>query len=187
MKRQPIAPLVAALAFGALVAACSPTGSTPVADSGANPAGEMHVPGNYRDSYQYLGTWAVAADKAPGSQQLHIVYASPGAAAAHRATGHFPDGTTLVKEVFEATTGPMTTGTVSHSDKLKGWFVMVKDSKNSHPGNKLWGDGWGWSWFDADKPTKTSSTDYKTDCQTCHLPAKANDWTYVEGYPVLRK
>jgi hypothetical protein len=56
------------------------------------------------------------------------------------------------KEVFEATTGEMTTGTVSHAEALKGWFVMVKDSKNSHPGNKLWGVGWGWSWFDQGNP-----------------------------------
>ena len=38
-------------------------------------------------------------------------------------------------------TEPMTTGTVSHAQTLKGWFVMVRDSKNIHPGNKLWGDG----------------------------------------------
>jgi hypothetical protein len=37
--------------------------------------------------------------------------------------------------------------TVSHAQTLKGWFVLVKDSKNSHPGNKLWGNDWGWSWF----------------------------------------
>ena len=42
----------------------------------------------------------------------------------------------LVKEVFDAATGAMTTGTVSHAQTLKGWFVLVKDSKNSHPGNK---------------------------------------------------
>jgi hypothetical protein len=41
----------------------------------------------------------------------------------------------------------MTTGNVSHAKILKGWFVMIKDGKNSHPDNKLWGDGWGWSWF----------------------------------------
>jgi hypothetical protein len=39
----------------------------------------------------------------------------------------------LVKEVFETTTGGMTTGTVSHAQALKGWFVLMKDSKNSHP------------------------------------------------------
>jgi len=81
----------------------------------------------------------------------------------------------------------MTTGTVSHADKLKGWFVMVKDGKNSHPGNPLWGDGWGWSWFDADKPLKTTSTNYKADCQGCHVPAQSTDWIYVNGYPALRR
>jgi hypothetical protein len=35
---------------------------------------------------------------------------------------------------------------------VKLWFVMVKDSKGSFPGNDLWGDGWGWSWFDAGNP-----------------------------------
>jgi hypothetical protein len=39
---------------------------------------------------------------------------------------------------------------------LKGWFVVVMDSKNSHSDNSLWGDGWGWSWFDAGNPSKTT-------------------------------
>jgi hypothetical protein len=91
----------------------------------------------------------------------------------------------LVKEVFGTSTNEMTTGTVSYADKLKGWFIMVKDSKGAQPGNPLWGDGWGWSWFDADKPLKTTSTDYHSDCQGCHVPAKATDWIYVNGYPVL--
>src|SRR5262249_6156843 len=63
--------------------------------------------------------------------------------------------------------------------------IAVKDSKGRHAGNKLWGDGWGWSWFDADSPSKTTSTDYKTDCQSCHVPARASDWIYVSGYPPL--
>jgi hypothetical protein len=92
----------------------------------------------------------------------------------------------LVKEVFEATTGAMTTGNVSRANILKGWFVMMKDSKNSHPDNKLWGDGWGWSWFDAAAPSKTISTNYKVDCQSCHVPARASDWIYVQGYPALK-
>jgi hypothetical protein len=44
----------------------------------------------------------------------------------------------LVKEVFEATTEPMKTGTVSLAENLKGWFVMMRDSNNQHSGNKLW-------------------------------------------------
>jgi len=38
----------------------------------------------------------------------------------------------------------------------------------------------------ADKPLKTTSTDYHSDCQGCHVPAKATDSIYVNGYPLLR-
>lgn len=159
----------------------------PKADAVVDANGNLRVPENYRTTYQSLGSWAVAADQGKGSKELHIVYASPGTIAAYRKDGHFPDGAVLVKEVFQAATGPMTTGTVSHAETLKGWFVMMRDSEGRHAGNKLWGDGWGWSWFDAANPSKTTSTDYKTDCQPCHVPAQATDWIYVNGYPPLRR
>jgi hypothetical protein len=149
--------------------------------------GNLRVPADYRTPYQFLGSWAVATDQGQGSKEIHVVYASPGTIAAYRKDGRSPDGSVLVKEVFEATTGAMTTGNVSHVKIFKGWFVMMKDSKNSHPDNKLWGDGWGWSWFDATAPSKNTSTNYKVDCQSCHVPARASDWIYVQGYPALKK
>ena len=148
--------------------------------------GNLHVPSSYRAAYEFLGTWAIAAAKGGGSSELHSVYATPGTIVAFHTSGHFPDGTVLIKEVYETSTAPMTTGTVSHARTLKGWFVMVKDSKNSHPGNVLWGDGWGWSWFDAGNPTNTTSTNYRTDCLSCHVPAQATDWVYTSGYPTLK-
>lgn len=147
--------------------------------------GNMHVPADYQTAYQMLGSWAVAADDGPGSKEMHVVYASPGSIGAYREDGHFSDGTVLVKEVFKTATKPMTTGTVSSADVLVGWFIMVKDSVGRFPENKLWGDGWGWSWFDTTDPKKTTSTDYKTDCQACHVPAKGSDWIYTHGYPPL--
>ncbi|WP_143018586.1 cytochrome P460 family protein, partial [Cupriavidus sp. YR651] len=137
--------------------------------------------------YQMLGTWAVAADNSPGSKEMHVVYASPGTIAAYRKSGRFPDGTVLVKEVFKTTTKSMTTGTVSSAGTLAGWFVMVKDDVGRFPKNELWGDGWGWAWFDSTDPTKTTSTDYKKDCQSCHVPARASDWIYTHGYPPLSR
>src|SRR5215510_10290458 len=92
-------------------------------------SGNLRVPGDYRTAYQFLGSWAVAADQGPGSKEIHLVYASPGTAAAYRKNGRFTDGSVLVKEVFETATGSMTTGTVSHAQTLKGWFVLIKDSK----------------------------------------------------------
>ena len=178
---------IAVIAVGIAIAAHvdskpSATSAASVVDS----KGNLSVPNGYRSSYQYLGSWSVAADQGPGAKEIHMVYASPGAVAAYRSRGSFPDGTVLVKEVYSAATGQMTTGTVSHADTLKGWFVMMKDSRGRHPDNKLWGDGWGWSWFDAANRLKTTSTDYKTNCLPCHVPAQASDWIYVSGYPSLK-
>lgn len=170
---------------GCLVPLPAVSQTAPAQEQAVDAAGNMHVPKDYRTTYEFLGTWSVAGDK--GAKQLHVVYASPGTAAAYRATGKFPDGSILVKEVYGAATSGMTTGTVSHEDVLMGWFLMVKDSKNSYPDNKLWGNGWGWSWFDAGDPVKTTSTNFRSDCLGCHIPAKASDWIYVQGYPPLRK
>lgn len=155
------------------------------ADAAVDRYGSLRVPKDYRSTYQYLGSWAVAADEGQGSKELHVVYASPGTVDAYKETGHFADGAVLIKEVFGAATNQMTTGTVSRADALKGWFVMVRDSAGHHQGD-LWGDEWG-SWFDADEPAKTSSTNYRTDCQSCHIPAQSSDFVYVDGYPSLKR
>jgi hypothetical protein len=192
MKTSRIAIAVAAvLIAGSIVALVlvnrDTSGTGPTRPDVVDANGNLRVPENYRTLYQALGSWAIAADSGRGSKEMHEVYASPGAMDAYRAAGRFPDGTVLVKEVFGTSTNGMTTGTVSHADRLKGWFVMVKDGRNSHPGHPLWGDGWGWSWFDADEPLKTTSTNYKLDCQGCHVPAQSTDWIYVNGYPPLRR
>lgn len=63
-------------------------------------------------------------------------------------------------------------------------------------GSSLWGDGWGWSLFNADDPKHTTSQNYKTDCLPCHTPAKGlaprnavdeDKWIYTFGYPVLQR
>jgi hypothetical protein len=174
---------IAAAALMTSVGAAAPSSEQAVADA----SGNLHVPADYAATYEYLGTWAVAADQGPGSKEMHVVYASPGSANVFKRTGHFPQGAVLVKEVREAATAPMTTGTVSSPAKLVGWFVAVRDPQGSYPRNKLWGDGWGWSWFDADKPLHTTSTDYRVDCLGCHQPAKATDWMYTSGYARLQR
>lgn len=142
---------------------------------------------DYRKDWVALGSWAVAAEPGKsGSQGIHVVYTQPESVAAYRKNGKFPDGAILVKELFTTTTESMTTGTVSRANKTAGWFVMVKDSTNRHSANKLWGDGWGWAYFDAKDRNKTTSTDYTVDCKGCHVPVRNSDWVYVQGYPVLR-
>ena len=145
-------------------------------------SGNIRKPQDTRDLYQLLGTYLVADPKA---EEMHVTYASPGAAEYYRTNGKFTDGTVLVKETLATDHAPMTTGDAHWAKTTKVWFVMIKDDKGRYPGNPLWGDGWGWALYKADAPEKQVATDYKKDCIGCHLPAKSNDWVYVQGYPVL--
>ena len=180
-----VAATIAVVGYGAMkgIAAADSSSAATVGDAGGN----LRVPQDYRTTYQLLGSWAIAADEGRGSKEVHTVLASPGSIEAYRKDGNFPDGTVLVKEVFKTATKELTTGTVSRADQLKGWFVMVRDSAGRHPGNALWGDGWGWSWFDAADPSKSKSANYMFECKSCHVPAQASDWVYVDGYPALKR
>ena len=146
-------------------------------------AGNIRKPADVRDLYQLLGTY-VPTDL-NGDTEMHVTYASPGAAQYYRKNGKFADGTVLVKETFMTDHAQMTTGDVRWATKTKVWFVMIKDEKGSHPGNPLWGNGWGWALYKSDAPDKQVATDFKKDCLGCHIPAQKTDWVYVQGYPVL--
>jgi hypothetical protein len=145
--------------------------------------GNIRKPDDYRDRFQSLGAFTVLD---PKGDQMHFTYASPGTAEQYRKTGKYADGTVLVKEVFGTDHARMTTGDAHWASGTKVWFVMIKDAKGRYPGNPLWGDGWGWALFKSDAPDKQVATDYKKDCLSCHVPAKANDWVYIQGYPVLK-
>jgi hypothetical protein len=145
--------------------------------------GIIRKPADYRDRYQSLGVFSVA--DLSGDIEMHYTWASPGTAEYYRKNGKFADGTVLVKEVFGSEHGQLTTGEVHWAKGTKVWFIMVKDAKGRYSGNPLWGDGWGWALYKSDAPDKQVAVDYKKDCLGCHVPAKATDWVYVQGYPNL--
>jgi hypothetical protein len=153
--------------------------------------GNIRKPADFRDLYQILGTFVVLDPKVtmtgePGKgHEMHMTYASPGTAEYYRKNGKFADGTVLVKEVLGTDHAQMTTGDAHWASKIKQWFVMIKDDKKRYPDNPLWGDGWGWALFKSDAPDKQVSVNYQKDCIGCHIPAKATDWIYIQGYPVL--
>lgn len=155
--------------------------------------GNISLPENFRSDWTFLGTWSIAvtdveqssAASRHGAAGLHNVYTQPGVADHYRRTGKFPDGAVIVKELLKAVTAPMTTGTVSRGSEVEGWFVMIKDTQGRFSDNPLWGDGWGWVLFNADKPGKAVTNNYKTECIGCHIPAKNDDWIYLAGYPIL--
>jgi Cytochrome P460 len=138
----------------------------------------LHVPAaNYRQEWVLLGSFSVRADDPEkGAKELHVVYAEPKTVEVYRETGAFPDGAVLVKDVFATKTEALTTGIASYADTLKGRFVMVKDKagKNSDE-SPLWGDGWGWAFYEVTETQKTVTTDYRKDCLGCHEPVRSQD------------
>lgn len=60
-----------------------------VQETAVDANGNLRVPTDYRTSYKFLGSWAIANDKGQGSKGLHVVYASPGAFEAYRKDGIF--------------------------------------------------------------------------------------------------
>ena len=169
----------------------------PVAPNVDLKTGAISVPEDYT-RWAALGTWAHANTKGePGSHEYHVVYTQPETIDYFQKHGRFPDGAVLVKELLNTETIPMTTGpAVSHAATIKGWFVLVRDTKGRYKNSKLWGDGWGWSLFNAPDSKKTVSTDYQENCIGCHLPARDlarsdahedDKWIYTLGYPVFQK
>jgi hypothetical protein len=148
--------------------------------------GGIRLPEDFRKNMVHLGSWFVPEGDASG---FHDVYTEASTVEAYRKTGEFPDGATLIKELRGSTAGTYTTGAnVSYAnDTLKQWFVLIKDRQGRFPDNANWGDGWGWALIKPDDPSKNVSMNYQASCLGCHIPAKANDWIYVEAYPTLRK
>ena len=160
--------------------------------------GAIRVPEDYT-LWPTLGTWTHAKidGGAANIHEYHVVYTQPETIEYYKKKGRFPDGAVLVKELLHAETMSMTTGpTVGHATTLKGFFVLVRDTKGRFKDSPLWGDGWGWSFFNAEDRLNTQSTNFKIDCIPCHTPArdlaprnaqKDDKWIYTFGYPVLRE
>lgn len=166
-----------------------------------DPTGNIAMPADYEKDWTYLGSYFVKnepaasmSDNGPAkslSFDAHTVYTQPESAAHYRKHGRFPDGAVLIKDISGTTTERLTTGEARYVDSTKVIFVMVKDEKGRFPGNKAWGEGWGWALFNPGNPT-SQTKDWKgegfNNCFGCHLPVKHQDWVYTQGYKsVLKK
>lgn len=155
----------------------------------SDPQALLQVPdADYRRDWVLLGSFSVLADDPEaGAKELHVVYTQRENVDAYRKTGAFPDGAVLVKDVFATNTEAMTTGTSSYASTLIGRFVMVNDPANKYAGaSPLWGDGWGWAFYEGTETRKTVSTDYRQDCLACHEPVRHQNFIHIQGYPILK-
>ncbi len=185
--------LIAMMAFSCCAVSIADDSYTSTYGSLVDDAGNITLPKNFRSDWAFLGTWSIAEEDVEtssaasrhGAAGLHNVYTQQGVTDYYQQNGNFPDGAVIVKELLKAITAPMTTGTVSRANEVEGWFVLVKDTEGRFSSNPLWGDGWGWALFNADQPDTPVTRNYKTECVGCHIPARNDDWIYINGYPVL--
>lgn len=145
--------------------------------------GEISFPKDFPNGYIFIGTVAVAGGDGVGD--LHSTYSRPQDVAQYKQTGKWPDGAVIIKEVSASIGSPHTTGKAFWASETKTWFLMVKDTRGRFKANPLWGDGWGWAQFDPKNTSRQLVTNYKTDCQGCHIPVRNNDWIYTYAYPAL--
>jgi hypothetical protein len=149
--------------------------------------GNISLPKNFETEFAHLGTIAVATKKDQPVDELHVTYTRPEDINAFQKDGKFPDGAVLVKTVRSVTKEKLTTGQTSYAKDVKIRFVMVKDANGRFKDNDLWGSGWGWALYEGgDRKTQVAS-DYRTECRTCHIPARKNDWVFTQCYPLLKK
>jgi hypothetical protein len=82
------------IVFASIITLVSTFGAAQTAKEEAaavDTSGHIHLPSDYRLRYQFLGSWSVAADTGQGAKEMHVVYASPGAAEAFRSNKDFPE------------------------------------------------------------------------------------------------
>ena len=147
--------------------------------------GGISLPDDFETKFVHIGTVSVAAKPGEPVNELHGSYTRIEDLEAFRRDGHFPDGAVLVKDVRATTNEKLTTGSAAYGADVKVWFVMIKDAKGRFPENELWGDGWGWGLFEGKDRTKQVAVNYKTECRSCHVPVRNNDWIYTKCYPAL--
>ncbi len=148
--------------------------------------GNISLPKNFEKTFVHVGT--VAVDSREGSvNSLHMTYTRPEDLAEFEKNGKFSDGAVLVKTVANVKKEKLTTGQTSFQSDVDVWFVMIKDEKGRFPDSDLWGSGWGWGLFDGGDRNEQIASDYRTECRTCHIPARQNDWVFTQCYPLLKK
>src|ERR1700747_461697 len=137
-RRQIVGGLLVAVVFAAMIALGfshpSPADESSLAQASdfspyVTKDGAISRPTDYRDTFEYLGSYAVATKPDKPLDEMHVVYARPDDVRAYRRDGKFPDGATLVKEVTRVGSERLTTGQSHWATDVQLWFGIVKDAE----------------------------------------------------------
>jgi hypothetical protein len=117
--------------------------------------------------------------------EFHNVYIDPASWKHYKKTGEFRDGTVLIKELISVGSKKAASGNGYFMGEFIGLEVAMKDSKRfpKEPGY--------WAYFTfttgQGKPLKEKVIAAPTSsCNVCHQGNAAQDWVFIQYYPVLR-
>ncbi len=190
MKYKSIVSITLGLAAVGVVAASRSTpaeSASGTKDYQFNRAGELIRPTGYRE-WIFVGTPVTPNDLNDGKApfpEFHNVYIAPRAWKAWKATGEFPDGTILIKELVSVGSKAAVSGNGYFQGEYVGLEAEIKDAKRfaKEPGN--------WAYFsfttEDHKSLKKAAKAFPTEaCNTCHQASAADDFVFTQYYPVLR-
>lgn len=159
-------------------------------------SGAVKQPEGYRN-WIYVGTPftpnALNGGEAP-FPEFHNVYVEPGAFATFSATGEWPEGTQIAKELVLVRQGDTcddengscqeVSGVGYFQGEFAGLELTVKDTDRyaDEPG------GWAYYSFGHNAPPYAETAEaFPTDaCNACHEANAATDFVFTQFYPVLR-
>jgi hypothetical protein len=141
--------------------------------------GRIIPPRDYRDwVFLTSGLDMNYADAVPGgdAHAFDNVFVNPAAYATFRRTGHWPEGTVLVKESRQA----LTKGSINKTGQFQSGDAIaielhVKDTRRLG----------GWAFFDVSVGKPAKMLPRTEDCYACHGDHGAVDSTFVQFYPTL--
>ena len=158
-----------------------------------NAAGETSIPENFRE-WIFIGaplTPHGLNGGAAGFPEFHHVYIEPAAYEEYKKTGHFPEGTTIVKELvllqeghYEDGSRDEASGRGFFAKSFAGIDMMVKDSKRFPESN-----GWGFFNFGHHAPpyAEKAAAAPAENCSGCHEANATYDMVFTTFYPILEK
>ncbi len=126
---------------------------------------------------------------AAGFPEFHHVYIEPGAFAAYKQNGEFPEGTTIVKELvllkdghYEDGSRDEASGRGFFADQFAGIDMMVKDTARFADT-----DGWGFFNFGHHAPpyAEIAAAAPNESCAFCHTANATHDMVFTTFYPIL--
>lgn len=187
-------PVLGALALGA----CELTDSAHAGDADFQKAeytdsGELKLPHGWRE-WVFIGSPLTPHGLnggAAGFPEYHNVYIQPGAYKHYQATGEFPEGTILFKELqlvafseYDDGSSDQPSGRGFFPGEVAGVDIAVKDTAKYPETN-----GWGFYNFGHHGPPYAESAALapKDACAFCHEANAEQDMIFTQFYQILKK